>query len=46
MCYPNFFLSLVNEAFSNLKLIVFIITGFISGNSEVKQVVLINYDWI
>ena len=31
----------INETFSNLKLLVFIITGFISRNKEVKQVVLI-----
>ena len=35
-----FFWSLVNDTFSNLKNIVFIITGF--SNKEVKQVVLIN----
>ena len=41
-----FFQSVVNNTFSNLKLIVFIFTGFICSNKEVKQVVLINYTWI
>ena len=35
-----FFGSLVNDTFSNLKLNVFIITGFICKNKYVKQVVL------
>ena len=34
---------LVNNAFSNLKLIDFIITGFIWINKEVEEVVLINH---
>ena len=37
-----FFWSLVNDTFSNLKLIDFVIIGFIYGKKEVKQVVLIN----
>ena len=35
--------SLVNEPFLNLKLNVFIITGFICSNKYVKQLVLINH---
>ena len=38
--------SSVNDKFSNLILNVFIITGFISSNKEVKQIALINYRWI
>ena len=38
-----FFESLVNDKFSNLKLNVFLITGFICSNKYVKQVVLINH---
>ena len=34
---------LVNDTFLNFKLIVFILTGFICNNKDVKQVVLINY---
>ena len=43
-----FFGSLVRDSskFSNLKLNVFIINGFICSNIYVKQVVLINYNWI
>ena len=41
-----FFESLVNDKFSNLKLNVFLITGFIFSNKYVKQVVLINHSWI
>ena len=37
---------LVNDTFSNLKLNVFIITGFICSNKYVKQKVLINHSWI
>ena len=40
-----FFESLVNDKFSNLKLNVFLITGFICSNKYVKQVVLINHSW-
>ena len=40
------FESFVNDTFSNLKLYVFIITGFICSNKYVKQVVLINHSWI
>ena len=38
--------SSVNDKFSNLILNVFIITGFISSNKEVKQIALINHRWI
>ena len=41
-----FFGSLMNDIFSNLKVIIFIITGFVCSNKYVKQVVLINYSWI
>ena len=40
----DLFLILVNNTFSNLKLIAFIITGF--SNKEAKQMVLINHIWI
>ena len=40
------FESFLNDTFSNLKLYVFIITGFICSNKYVKQVVLINHSWI
>ena len=33
----------MNDAFSNLKLDVFIISGFICGNRYAKQVALINH---
>ena len=36
----------MNDTFSNLKVIIFIITGFVCSNKYVKQVVLINYSWI
>ena len=54
-CNPNiiflfyrlqFFGSLVNHAFSNLKLDTFIITDFICSNKFMEQEVLINYSWI
>ena len=38
-----FFWGLVNETFSNFKLNIFFITGFICSNKEVKQKVLINH---
>ena len=46
MSYQYFFRSLVNDKFSNLKLNVFIITGFNCSNKYMKQVVLINHSWI
>ena len=36
----------MNDTFSSLKIIAFIITGFIRSNKERKQVVLINHNWI
>ena len=42
----NLFLSLVNDTFSNLKLIVSIIGVFICSKKEVRQGVLINHSWI
>ena len=44
--YYYFFGSLVNDKFPNLKLNVFIITGFICINKFAKRVVLINHSWI
>ena len=44
--HEYFFGSLVNGTFSNLKLNVFIITGFICNNKYVKQLVLIKHSWI
>ena len=41
-----FFQSLVNDTFSNLKLNLFIINGFICSNKYLKQVVWINHSWI
>ena len=41
-----FFGSLLNDTFSNLKLNVFIITGFVCSNKYMKQIVLINHSWI
>ena len=41
----NLFLGIINDLFSNLKLIIFIITGFICSNKDVKQVDLINHSW-
>ena len=41
-----FFGSLVNDKFSDLKLNIFIITGFICSKKYVKQVALINHSWI
>ena len=41
-----FFRRLVSNTFSNLETTAFIITGFISSNKEVKQVVSINHNWI
>ena len=41
-----FFRRLVINTFSYLETIAFIITGFISSNKEVKQVVSINHNWI
>ena len=41
-----FFWILENSTFSNLKLILFIKTGFVTSNKEVKKVVLINHSWI
>ena len=41
-----FFGSLVNDAFSNLKLNVFIIIFLIWSNKCVKQLALINHSWI
>ena len=38
----NFFRSLVNTRFSNLKVNIFIINSFICSNKCVKQLVLIN----
>ena len=38
--------SFVNEKFLNLKLNVFIITGFICITKYLKQVVLIHHSWI
>ena len=38
--------SLINDKFLNLKLNVFIITGFICSTEYVNQVVLINHSWI
>ena len=38
--------SLVNDTFSNLKLNVFNITGFICSDKYVKEVVLIKNSWI
>ena len=46
MSYWIFFGSLVNHEFSNLKLNVFTITGFICSNRYRKQVVLINHSSI
>ena len=42
----NCFRDLVKDTFSNLKLDVFIITGFICSKKYVKQVVLMNHSWI
>ena len=42
----SFFVSLVNDTFSNLKLKVFIITGFICRNKYMKELVLVNHNWI
>ena len=43
----NLFAHLVNDTFTNLKLNVFVITGFIcSSNKYVVQVVLINHSCI
>ena len=39
-------LSLLNDTFSNLKLIVVTIIGFVCSNKQVKQVLWINYSWI
>ena len=41
-----FFGSLVNDKFSDLKLNIFIITGFICSKKYVKQVASINHSWI
>ena len=38
-----FFGSLVSNTFSNSKLNIFIITGFVCSNKYVKQLVLINH---
>ena len=37
---------LINDTFSNLKMIVFIITGFICSNKEVKHVILFYHSGI
>ena len=37
---------LVNGKFSNLKLNIFIVTGFTCSNKYMKQAVLINHSWI
>ena len=42
----NFSGSFVNDTLSILKLNVLIITRFICSNKYVKQVVLINHNWI
>ena len=42
----NFFGSLVNTTFSNLKVNIFIINSFICTNKCVKQLVLINHSCI
>ena len=43
-CFINTFLEVYT--FSNLKLYVFVITGFICSDKCIKQVVLINHSWI
>ena len=42
----NFFGSLLNATFSDLKVNIFIITSFICSNKYVKQLVLINHSYI
>ena len=42
----NFFGSLLNATFSDLKVNIFIITSFICSNKYVKQLVLINHSCI
>ena len=41
-----FLWSLVNDTYSNLKLVVFITTSFVCSKKELKQIVLINHSYI